>query len=407
MIGGLAGALLAVVPSFTTLSLDAAEARIVANSAGVATAHAVARQRESDLRLARIAGVPHIVGDYALAPQAAPTGTATVEQHLLAIGAGVSVNDVVNASPQARVAAAELLAAERDADAAALQARTDAIRLYFAALESIAVETVRRDEMRAAARDVATAHVRAATGEAPQLDVMRADVSLAQAQADGARASAARANAVDALASAAQVDAALLIVTPSGSGSVTPTQNMDERRAVARALASRPEIASLLAGLEARKANLEVARRAAWPVVTASAGFEGGVDTAIPVHGPQAAVHLDVPLAPGGGERVAAAHAQVDAIEAQLLEARRTIALAVTAAVRTARASEAAERAADRARDEARRSLDAVELGYHEGASSSLDVAEARRTYAQAAVDALVARYDSAQDFALVDALVP
>ena len=56
MIGAIASAILAAVPSFATLTLDAAESRIVANSASVATTRALARQRESDLRLAKTGG---------------------------------------------------------------------------------------------------------------------------------------------------------------------------------------------------------------------------------------------------------------------------------------------------------------------------------------------------------------
>jgi outer membrane protein TolC len=125
------------------------------------------------------------------------------------------------------------------------------------------------------------------------------------------------------------------------------------------------------------------------------------------VHGPEASVHLDFPLSPGTSDRVAIAQVHVDAARIQLLEARRTIALEVAAAVRTARAAQAAERAAERARDAAQQALSAVELGYREGASSSLDVAEARRAAVQASVDALVARYQRAQAQALLEVLVP
>ena len=142
MIGGFACVVLAVLPGFAGLSLDTAESQVVANSAAVATAQAVVRQRESDLRVARIGGIPHLTGDYSLAPQAAPTGTSTVEQHFLGVGAGISINDILGAPATTRVAAAELLAAQRNADTAALRARADGIRLYFAALQAIAVESV-------------------------------------------------------------------------------------------------------------------------------------------------------------------------------------------------------------------------------------------------------------------------
>jgi outer membrane protein TolC len=410
VIGGLAGVVLAVLPGFATLTLNAAESRVVGNSAAVATAQAAVRQRESDLRLARLGGIPHLTGDYSLSPQAAPTGTSTVEQHFITVGAGISVNDILANSVTTRLATAELLAAQRDADSSALQARTNAVKMYFAALSAIAIEGVRDEAVRGAQRGLSAAQLRARSGEAPQLDVMRATVSLAQAQSDLAHAVADRANAVDALASAANVNASDLTQIGSAPGAGLPARASappDERSDVARALASRPELAALLASVDARNAGVALARQAGWPTATIGAGYQRGVDTAIPVQGPQAAVHVDIPLAPGTSDRVAGALAQVDAAQAQLLEARRTIALDVASAVRTARAAETAENAAVRAREAAQRTLSAVELGYREGASSSLDVAEARRTYVQASVDALVAEYNRAQALATLEVLVP
>jgi outer membrane protein TolC len=119
------------------------------------------------------------------------------------------------------------------------------------------------------------------------------------------------------------------------------------------------------------------------------------------------AAHLDFPLASGSGARVESAQAQADAAAAQLVDARRRIALEVASAVRDLRADGVATQAADRARDEAARALSAVELGYREGASTSLDIADARRTYQQATVDALVAEYQRALAFAVLQVIVP
>ncbi|MBV8373541.1 MAG: TolC family protein [Candidatus Eremiobacteraeota bacterium] len=403
---GIAAVVLAVVPGFTDLSLDAAESRTVANSATVATAQAVVRQRAADLSVARLGGIPHLTGDYSLSPQAAPTGTSTVEQHFITVGAGVSLNDILAKSTTTRVAAAELLAAQRDAETAALQARAAGIKLYFAALSAIAVESVRREALRNAQRELSAANLRARNGEAPKIDVLRAGVSVAQAQADLALAHSERENAVDALASATNV-APDILQQIGGVEAPQPNPPLNVTTDVTRALAMRPELASLLASIAAKRAGVDVARQAGWPSATLAGGYQGGVDTAIPVHGPQAAVHVDVPLASGERGRVAGAQAQVEAAQAQLLDARRTISLDVAAAVRTVTATQTAEAAAARAREQARRTLVAVELGYREGASSSLDVAEARRTYVQASVDALIAAYDHAQALALLEVFVP
>jgi outer membrane protein TolC len=401
----LASLLLAVVPAFSQLSLADAQSRAVAQNVDVQVARAQVRQRESALEIARSGGIPHLTGNYALAPQAGPFDQSVVEQHLFTVAAGISINDIVANSAQTRSAAADLLAAQRDADAAALRARERAVNLYYGALQAMALESARAGALRGALRDRQVARTRERAGAAPHLDVVRADVGVARAQADLVRASADRANAVDALASATGVDPASLAGASAPPPSTHPP--VDEAKAIARALAARPEIASLLAAIDARGADVEAARLAGLPSATASGGYSAGVDSGQSVHGPAANVTLDIPLAPATGARVSAAQAQVDASRAQLADVRRTITLEAASAVRDVRANEEAARAADRARDESMRALAAVELGYREGASSSLDVADARRTATQAAVDALVAEYREAQSEALLEIIAP
>ncbi len=396
---------LAMMPAFAQLSLADAQDRAAANSVDMQIAAATVREREASLRIARSSGVPHIAGDYSLAPQAGPLDTGTVEQHYLAFGAGVSINDLVASSSSVRAAAADLLAAQRKADAARLAARENGAKLYFAALQATAVERFRVADVTGALRDRIAAGLRARSGESPQLDVVRSDVTLARARADAARAQADRANAVDALCSATGVAPAdlanlTLVTTPS-------EVPLDVDRAIARALAARPELAALLATVQARDADVAGARLSVVPATTIEAGYQKGVDTGIPVQGPQAAIHVDLPLASAAGDRVATARAHVDAASAQLVDERRRIALEVAAAVRDARADGAAAAGAQRARDEAQRALAVVEIGYREGASSSLDVADARRTYEQASVDALVAQYQHELALAILAVIVP
>jgi outer membrane protein TolC len=405
VIAPFAAVVLAVLPGFTNLSLSDAEARVVSTSAGVATARAAVVERDAELRLARSGGVPHLTGDYTLAPQAPQNGDIPIEQHVFAVGAGISINDLLSAPAATQSAAAELVAAQRDADAAVLSARSQTVKLYFAALKSIAVESVRAEALSGALRDRNAAQLRERNGDAPALDVVRADVTVAQARADLARAQADRGDAVDALASAANVPVSVLAVSPGAFAASYAAP--DPTRSVERALAVRPEIASLLASIDARSADVAAARQSGFPAITANGGYQAGVDSGIPVRGPAAAVHVDVPLSSGRNDRVGVAQARVELVRAQLYEQRRTIALDVASAVRDARAATAAAAAADRAGAEAARALAAVELGYREGASSSLDVSEGRRLAVQSSVDALVARYDEAQAFALLEVLVP
>jgi outer membrane protein len=401
----LAGVVLAVLPVFSRLSLADAERLAVAQNVDVQIARATVRQRKAALEIARSGGVPHLTGNYALAPQAGPFDQSVVEQHVFTVAAGIAIDDILAAPAQTRSAASDLLSAQRNQEAVALQAKENAVTLYFAALETCAVEATRADTLRGAQRDREVAALRSKYGDAARLDVMRADVSVAQAQADLVRASADRANAFDALASATGADPGSIVTR--GSAPLGSSAQPDESRAVARALADRPEVASLLAAIDARAADVSAAHAASWPALTASGGYAAGVDSGQPVHGPAANVTLDVALAPATSARVSSAQAQVEVARAQLVDARRTIALEAASAARDVRAERQAAEAAARASDEAARALAAVQIGYREGASSSLEVADARRVATQAAVDVLVARYRAAQSEALLEIIAP
>lgn len=396
---------LAVIPAFAQLSLADAQSSVVANSVDVQTAMATVRQKDAALQVARTGGIPHLFGDYTLSPQASANNTYTVEQHLITVGADVSINDLLAVSPQTQAAAADLIAAQRDADGATLRARETATKLYFTALQTIAVQLQRQNDLNGARRDRSAAGLRYRSGEAPQIDVVRADVSVAQAQAALVRAQADRADAAEALASAAAI-APESLATVGGSVPALAF-SLDEARATQRALAMRPELASLLATIDARRADVTAARQSGFPTTTVSGGYARGVDSELPVQGPSVTAHVDLPIASGSGARTSSAQAQVEIAHAQLVDERRTIALEVSSAVRDARAQAAALRAAMAAREEAARALAAVQTGYREGASSSLDVADARRTYEQAAIDALVAQYQQAQALATLEVIVP
>lgn len=393
--------------AFSALTLANAEQRAVVRDIGVAQAQAAVMQREADLHIARVAAFPHLTGNYGLSPQAGSgtQSTSSVEQHLLGVGVGITLNDILANSDEVRAAANDLLAAQRDADTAQLQAREHTVQLYYGALGAIALEQFRASELAATRRDLSAARIRAHSGESPQLDVMRASIAVEQARADLASARAQRVDAVEALASATGIGAAdLARVVASPSPSLTA---LSVDAAVARALSLRPEITSLLATIDARRADLGIARQSALPIITANGGYQGGADSGQEVHGAAVTVNLDLPIASPAGAQTKIAQAQLEAAQSQLVGEQRTIALEVAADVRDARAADDAARAAEGARREAVRALDAVELGYREGAVSSLDVVDARRTFVQASVNALVAEYAREQAYAVLEVLVP
>jgi outer membrane protein, heavy metal efflux system len=401
----IAAAVLLALPVFARLSPRDAQTRAVAYDTDVRAAVATEREREATLRAARVAAMPHVIGDYSLAPQAGPNDIATVEQRLFTVGAGINVTELFSARSNVRVAAADLLASQRDVESTALTAERGALKLYFTALQNIALEALQIRSVSDAARDLAVARIRVRAGDAPQLDATRAAVALAQAQAASYRAQADRANAVDALASATRVPATSLTSLAEPPEGAQPTPSID--RAVARALADRPELDSLLRSMQARDAAVAVAQRSSYPTATLQAGYATGIDTGIHVGGPQVAAHLDIPVVSGASAEVVAARARADAAHAALDAERRQIVLDVTAAIRDASAEDLAAGAADRARTQAERVLVGVELGYREGASSGVDVADARRTYLQASVDALTARYQQAEAHWYVGLVAP
>ena len=120
-------------------------------------------------------------------------------------------------------------------------------------------------------------------------------------------------------------------------------------RAVRQALASRPEIASAQADVEAETHAVDVAKRAGIPALTLAGGYTTGVDTGIKVSGPSANVTMTVPLGGAAHDRVVAEEARLAQAQAQLEKVRRSITVSGGAAVRTQTAQGVALAAAERA----------------------------------------------------------
>jgi outer membrane protein TolC len=140
-----------------------------------------------------------------------------------------------------------------------------------------------------------------------------------------------------------------------------------------------------------------VAQRAILPVVTVNAGYTQGIDSGVFVRGPSATVNLSVPVSHAAADRAAAERARLAQAQAKVSALQRTITVEVSAAARTYAESVRALQSAHTARVAAEEELRATETGYRNGASSSLDVADARRTYVQAALSELTALYAQQQ----------
>jgi len=376
--------------AFADLSLAQAQSAALATSPDVTLADAVVRENAAALAGARGALGPSITGSYVEAPQGGANNE-TISQRLTTVGVQTTVGDLLSHSPLVAGASATLRSAQASLVAAQRTERVKVIVLYYDALKARAIAQARNTALRTAQqqRDAATVRVRA--GDAPRLDVVRANVAVARATAAAETARAADQNATEALVVEANVksllDRTVDLPLPAAS-EIAPAD------AVARALANRADVRAARETTAAAQAAAAAARRASFPAITIGAGYEKGVDGGVRIQGPTLNVTLGIPLNGSARSQVAQKTAIVaqDVAKAQAVE--RQIALDVAAAARNLAASQRATAASTHARQEAFNELQATDLGYRNGASSSLELANARDTYTQALVDELASVYD-------------
>ena len=252
--------------------------------------------------------------------------------------------------------------------------------------------------------DGLTAQKKFRAGDAPRLDVIRARVTTAQAGADLDSARVDVANAVEALAVEAGVPVSTLQkLEPDRASKTALPVPTEPQQAVALALQRRPDIASASEAVEAERSAVLAASRGKLPSLTVNAGYTTGIDSGVQVHGPSANVTASFPLSNGPEQKTNAERARLAQAQAKADAVQRQVTLEVASAARSYRASGAAVTAAAGARQAAEEELRATETGYRSGASSSLDVADAGRTYVQAALLELDAIYAQAQAAALLE----
>ncbi len=382
----------AAVAVFADLSLDVAERAAVAASPDVTGARARLDESRYALDAARSGIVPSFVSTYAQVPQGNPPGP-NVTSRQVSAGLQWTIGDFIAFAPAVREAALNLAAAQADANAAVNAEKVKVIGLYFDALKARAVADARRNALALAGAQHDAAAVRAKTGDAPALDVMRSDVDLAKAQADLEAAVAAEQNAGEALRTETNAASALDATVPADLPPIAPAL-LDPQASVAAARKLRPEIASAQLLAQAAQAAVASARAAGFPTLTISGGYVVGTDSGVPISAPSINANVTIPLGPGAHDRVAVAAAKAIEAKAKTDATERQIVLDVAAASRSLGAAQRAVAAMARARQSAEAELRATEIGYRSGASSSLEVASARSTYAQAVVDELSARYD-------------
>jgi outer membrane protein TolC len=396
-----------MIPAFVlaTLSLSDAQTAALAHSPVVAQARAAVRERQALVNAASVGNVPHAFANYAQLPQGGNFNN-VVTQRLTTAGAQISLSDLAQRDALTGQARGDLRAASADELNAERNERVRTISLYFDAMRTRDVLALRRRIVASEEADLHAAHLRFANGDAPQLDIVRGDVALAEGRAALASAQADADNAVHALAVEIGVDDTQIDLPALAS--ITSQSNVPTSVdvAVALALTQRPEIASAKAAISSEEAAVRIARGARLPGLTAQAGYTTGVDTGIPVSGPNVNVTLDVPLSRAANDRVAAESARLDAARFALDAQEQAINTEVASALRSYRADVDAASAAARARREAEAEVRAIAEGYSAGASSSLDLSDARRTFAEAAVNDTVARATVLEARATLDFLM-
>lgn len=395
MIAGLVLAVAALLPKqFDALPLEAALQKAVAGSPDVAQARERVNENSALLAAARGVAAPALTANYLQAPQGGSNDT-TITQRLTTVGAQITLGDYLTASPAVRQAAFTLASSQYDLLDAQRTERIKTAGQYYAALKALATVAVRKQDLAGAAADLRAANLRYRAGDAPHLDVTRAQVALARAQANLSAAQVDLQNAQEALS--VETGEPVANLAALSNAAMPPAPPAEVQRAVARALAQRSDLASAGRAVSAEEAAVRVAERGVLPAVTVSAGYTSGVDSGVPVHGPTAGVNLALPISHAASERIAAERARLAQSQYKAEAIRRQIVVEVSAAARTYAESLRATQAATRERIAAQAELRATQIGYRSGASSSLDVADARRTYVQAALEELDAVYAQAQ----------
>ncbi len=376
--------------AFADLALDRAQSAALATSPDVKLAEAVVRENAAALAGARGALGPTITGSYVEAPQGGSNND-IISQRLTTVGLQTTVGDVLAYSPLVAAAAATLRSAQASLVAAQRTERVRVIGLYYDALKARAIAQARDNALRTAQQQRDAAAIRVRAGDAPRLDLTRANVAVARATATAEIARAADQNATEALAvesgSTSPLDRTVDQPLPS-STEIAPAD------AVARALANRADVRAARETTAAAQAATAAARRATFPAITVGAGYEQGVDAGVRIHGPTLNVSLGIPLNGTARSQVAQKTAILAQNVARMQAQERQISLDIASAARNLAAAQRATAASTQARQEAFNELQATDLGYRNGASSSLELSTARDTYTQALVDELSSVYD-------------
>jgi outer membrane protein TolC len=389
------------VLSFAAAPLAQAEQLAVDESPDVESARAAVDAAAAALAVARgTSGVTALIG-YTELPQGSGVPNIIWSQRLTAYEVQATLGDVIALSPLAAQAAASLRGSMTDELTAERSERLKVIGLYFAAIQARADLLAKRDAV-GRARDFED-ELSARFGEVkvPYLDLLRAEVALSKARSDVAVAQGVDANASDALAREIGMSTANL----HGTVEITAAEAevIDADRALARAMAQRPELRSAEQNVKAAQAGLAAAHRAVLPPITVAGGYVTGIDANEPSHGGAVSASIQIPLAGIAAARIAAQQAAVRAAKAKEQSVRRALAIEVRAAAHTAAAAIIARDETDSTLEAARSTVTFATMEYAARKTSGLSVSDAQAIYDQAVIDDIAAQYAVQQAQATLD----
>jgi len=388
------------VQRFAAISVVAAETAGVERSPDVAVARAAVDSAAAALAQARgVNGWAALIG-YATQPQ----GSATPIQWQQRLGTyqlQTTLGDVQAFAPlvtQARAALAQTITDELVAE------RTEKLKivvLYFGAVQARVQRGAKDDALASAEAFEGDVRTRYAAGKAPRLDLLRAEVATAKARADQANAQGIDANATDALARE--------IAQPAGDlrelvdDTPPPAGVIDADKAVARALAFRPEMRSADATIAQAVAARGAALRATVPPVTLTGGYLHGDDGGSIVGGPIFTASVTIPLSGVAAARIHAQDAAIRAATSHRASVARALAVEVGSAARSAAAAIIAHDATSTEVALAKSELDLATSEYAGERGTGITVGIVRDLYTQAVSDDIAALYAQVQAQATLD----
>jgi outer membrane protein len=385
-----------------TLTLDEATAAAVANRPTIRASREAAAAAEAAAREARGALLPQVglTGSYTHA-RVAPPGASSYSTDLnaAALSGSVLVWDFGQTSNRWRAARSSAEAASDDARATVQAAILEARQAYFGVLAALALDQVAADTLANSEKHLADTETMVQTGT-------RAPIDLAQLRTQVASARAAQVRTHNAIRTArTRLDVAMGAPGQPGYAVARPgvpplaIEESPTGSLFADAVRARPELASLRASIDANTYTLKASDRLLWPSITASVGGAGaGADALDPTWTASAGVSLRWTLFDGLSSRATAdaARARVEQSRAQLDDSGQQVWEQIDTALSDVASARAQLPAAEEGVAAATDLLGLAEARYREGVGSSLELADAQLSLANAQAQRIQTEYDLA-----------